>query len=89
MIRLLGDKIAVIPCSPQGMVGGIHIPDITKSTKNQTFHYAKVVAHGIKAVLAITGKTVLVSEYAGDEVEVDGQKVFIMRERHIVGVVET
>ena len=87
MIRPLRDLIVIKPCSPVGMVDMLYVAEVTKSTKNQTFHYAKVLAHGKDVVLAFTGQTVLVSEYAGEPVEIDGEKVWTVRERDIVGVV--
>lgn len=87
MIRPLNDKIVIKPCSPVGMVDMLYVTNITKSTKNQTFHYAKVLAHGRLVELAITGATVLVSEFAGEDCEIDGEKVWTLRERDIIGVV--
>ena len=86
MIRPLRDLIVLDPESPPGKIGLLYIPDIKKSTKNQTFYYARVVAHGPKTVAAKTGTRVLVSEYGGDPVEDGGRKLIIIRERDIVGL---
>lgn len=88
MIRPLRDLIVIKPCSPVGMVDMLYVTNITKSAANQTFHYAKVLAHGPKVVLAFEGTTVLVSEFAGEEIQLDGEKVWTVRERDIIGVVD-
>ena len=87
MIRPLRDNIVVEPITAPGMVGLIHIPDVKKSTKNQTFNYGTIISAGKDVVLAKPGVKVLVSEYAGDPFTHEGKQVFIMRERDIVGVV--
>lgn len=87
MIRPLRDNIVVEPITAPGKVGLIHIPDVTKSTRNQTFNYGIVLASGKDTALAKPGDKVLVSEYAGDPFDHEGKKVFIMRERDIVGVI--
>jgi co-chaperonin GroES (HSP10) len=87
MILPLRDLLLIEPITASGMIGLIHIPDITKSTRNQTFQTAKVIASGPKAV-ARPGTTVFVSEYFGDEIEVDGKKLRIGRERDCVGIIE-
>jgi len=87
MIKPLRDMIAVEHVTPPGRVGLLYIPDITKSTKNQTFHHAKVLAIGGKVETVKAGDVVMISEYAGDPFLVDGKTVHLMRERDIVGVV--
>ena len=86
MIKPLRDLLLVRHLAKPGMIGLIHIPDVTKSTKNQTFVQAEVVAAGPAATVP-KGATVLVSEYFGDEVKDDGVKYHLGRERDIVGVI--
>lgn len=86
-IRTLGDRIAVEFLPGAGKIGSLFIPDATKSTRNQTFTRAKVVANGPDAKLAQAGAVAVVSEYFGDEVEVDDAKLRIGRERDIVAVI--
>ena len=86
MIRPLRDLILVTHDSKPGMIGRIHVPDITKSTANQTFVFATVHAAGPKVVLAKPGTTILISEYAGDPHTYDGREYWLLRERDIVGV---
>jgi co-chaperonin GroES (HSP10) len=85
-IRTLGDRIAVELLPGVGKIGLLHIPDATKSTRNQTFCRATVTARGPDAALVNVGDTIVLSEYFGDEVEVDGKKLRIGRERDIVGL---
>ena len=87
MIRPLRDLIYFEPITPPGKIGLIHIPDATKSTRNQTFQYAKVLAAGPAVELAKAGTTIFISEYAIEPFELDGKLVHMMRERDIVGVV--
>ncbi len=86
-IRPLRDLIYFQPISKPGKIGLIHVPDSTKSTRNQTFVYAKVLAAGPNVELAKAGSTIFISEYAIEPFLVDGSPVHMMRERDVVGVV--
>lgn len=87
MIRPLGDRIVVRPHPGAGMIGRIFIPDAKRSTRNQTFRRADVVAVGVGCSDALKlAKTVIVSEYFGDEIEHEEQKLFIGRERDVFAV---
>lgn len=87
-LRMLGDNIALKLQPGAGRIGMIIIPDSQRSTRSQTFQTAKVVGEVGKNVKRVTRDSlVLVSEYFGDEVEVDGEKIRVGRERDIVGVV--
>ena len=68
------------------MIGSLHIPNVTNSARNQTYHYAKVLSSGPKVKWAKAGRRVFISEYAGDDVKIAGQSLFVIRERDIVGV---
>lgn len=90
-IQTLGDKIAVELLPGLGKIGSLFITDTMKDTRNQTFTRAKVVSSGPKVEAAKAGKTVIVSEYFGQEVKLDdgslkGRRLKIGRERDIVGV---
>jgi len=87
MIKPLRDMIAVEHIEAPGKVGLLYIPDVTKSTKNQTFHRAKVLAVGREVATVKPTDVVMISEYAGDPFTVDGKTVHLMRERDIVGIV--
>jgi co-chaperonin GroES (HSP10) len=85
-IRVLGDRVAIELGQGVGKIGALFIPDATKSTRNQTFTRARVVSVGIKVASICQGDTVVSSEYFGDEVEIDGRKLRIGRERDITAV---
>ena len=74
-------------------VGGIIIPDTAKEKPQQ----GKVIAAGkgkIKDDGTVTpldvkaGDTVLFGKYAGQEITIDGDELFIMREDDVLGVIE-
>ncbi len=85
-LRPLADRIAVRPLPGSGMIGLLHIPDATQSTRNQTFCRAEVLAHGPKVKLALAGRKVIISEYFGDEIESYPESQRVGRERDIVAV---
>ena len=85
VIRPLKDRLVLKPISPPKMVGSLYIPE-NQSSKNQTFYYAEVLAAGPKCLLAKVGDKVVISEYAGDPMEIDGEKVLMMSERDLAGV---
>ena len=91
MIRPLRDMLLLRPIGePPGKVGLIHIPDGDRLSQ-ATGLRAEVVEAGPKVELATKGKTVYVKAYgshaASDmEVEHGGEKMFLLRERDIVGV---
>lgn len=86
-LQLLRDLIVVDVEPGVAMVGLIHIPDITKSTRNQTFQHASVIAVGPKAEVSV-GDRVLVSEYFGDVLPDEWAPWRIGRARDIVGIVK-
>lgn len=86
MIRTLSDRIAVEKLPGVGKLGLLFIPDTTSSTRNQTFCPARVLSAGPKVVQAKAGETIVVSDYFGDEIDLDGKKVHIGRERDIMAV---
>jgi len=87
MIRVLGDRIAVTPILGTGRIGLIYIPDTTKSSRNQTFGRALVVSVGQAVKTVKVGDTLILSEYFGDEVTVEGQRLRVGRERDVTAIV--
>lgn len=90
MIKPLRDLLVLRPIGkPPGMVGLIHIPDNEKLA-NATGGACEVLAAGKDCVLAKKGSKVYVKAYgdhfAGDEVHHDGEKLIMIKERDIVGV---
>lgn len=95
-LRPLSDRIAVRRLARNEKTpGGIIIPE-TASDVDQAWH-GEVMAVGPGAVLASgarqeprvkTGDKVLCGKYAGQELTIDGQKIVMLREDDILGVVE-
>jgi chaperonin GroES len=95
LISPLDDRVLVqIEKAERITPGGIIIPDTSDVSGNIK---AKVVAVGrghldkkgkIRPLEIQVGNMVLLSEYAGDEVEISGHKLKILRESDLLGVVE-
>lgn len=91
-VRPLYDRVLVKRHDPQTQTrGGLFLPETALSKSN----YAKVVAvgHGhlakdgkVTPLKVEPGMTVLLAEWAGDEVKIDGVDHLIVRERDILGV---
>lgn len=65
-------------------LGGIILPD---KMEIQTTYIARVVAKGVKTRYVTDGCRVLVSDYAGDKFEENGEKLVVLRERDITGII--
>jgi co-chaperonin GroES (HSP10) len=90
MIRPLRDVLFLRPSTEAlGMVGLIHMPEISKLSCKTTA-VCEVVAAGPKARDVKVGSKVRVEvydkHYAGDEAVVEGEKLIVIRERDIVGI---
>ena len=93
-VRPLHDRILVERLEEgEQQVGGIIIPDTAKEKPQQ----GKVIAAGkgkIKDDGTVTpldvkaGDTVLFGKYSGQEIQLDGDELFIMREDDVLGVIE-
>jgi len=69
----------------QKTAGGIYLPE--EATKNDTFRKGKVVTVGdVKEVQS--GDTVLLENYGGTELDIDGTTHLIVTEKDILGKVE-
>ena len=93
-VRPLHDRI-ILERLEEGeqQVGGIIIPDTAKEKPQQ----GKVIAVGngkvrddgsVTALDVKAGDTVLFGKYSGQEIKLDGDEYFIMREDEILGVIE-
>ena len=92
-IRPLGDRVLVEPIEEKEQtVGGIIIPDAAKEKPMQ----GKVIAVGKKtdkdgkeiAFDVKVGDTVLLPKYGGTEVTLGEQKLQLVREEDLLGVLE-
>jgi co-chaperonin GroES (HSP10) len=81
MIKLINNRIAIVPLENPEMIGSIIIPDIAKERLNQGF--VKYV--GPEAKDCIVGDYVLFSGYTGSMIHVDGEgKLIVMPEDFII-----
>ena len=89
MIRPLRDILVIRPDKQPGTIGLLHLPDMGTSS-NKSGCVCEVLAAGPKVELAKVGTKVLVPAYgshpAGEEVICDGQRVILLRERDIHGI---
>jgi len=94
-VRPLHDRVIVRRLDEEEKsAGGIIIPDAAKEKPVQ----GKVVAAGngkilengeVRALDVSVGDTVIFSKFAGTEIKLDGEEVFIMREDDILSVIES
>lgn len=87
-IKPLGDRVLVEPAKAEEVVGGIIIPDSAKEKPLKGL--VKAVGCGTKdeAMQVKAGDTVLYGKYAGTEIEIDGDKLLMMRQSDILAVIE-
>lgn len=93
-IRPLSDRILVKrEDAEQKTATGIVIPDIAQEKPTKATVKAvgpgRVTSDGRLIEMNVkVGDTVLFGKYSGNEIEVDGEKLLMMREEDILGVVE-
>ena len=93
-LRPLDDGVVIKPIEAAGKTaGGIYLPDTAKEKPQ----IGKVIATGLGKLLD-NGKRspmnikkndeILFPKYMGNDVEIDGEKYVILKERDILGIVE-
>ncbi len=88
-IKPLADRVLVKPApAEEKTIGGIIIPDTAQEKPSRGTVVA--VGQGTKdeTMVLKAGDSVLYGKYAGTEVEVDGEKLLIMRQSDVFAVVE-
>ena len=88
-IKPLADRVLVKPApAEEKTVGGIIIPDTAQEKPSRGAVVA--VGQGTKdeTMVLKAGDNVLYGKYAGTEVEIDGEKLLIMRQSDVLAVVE-
>ena len=88
-IKPLADRVLREPISVEDVtIGGIIIPDSAKEKPLKGVVIA--VGNGTKEeeMVVKVGETVLYGKYAGNELEVDGNKYIIMRQSDILAITE-
>lgn len=88
-IKPLQDRVLVQPVKTEEKIGGIIIPD-TASKEKPTQGKVIAVGNGTKdeEMILKEGDNVLYGKYAGNEVELDGEKYIIMRQSDVLAVME-
>ena len=93
-IRPLDDRLVVKPLEAETKTAsGIYLPESAKEKPTQGKVIAvgpgKLTDEGQRITLAVKkGDKVLYGKYSGNEIEVDGEKVVILRENELLGIVE-
>ena len=87
-IKPLQDRILVQPMKAEEKIGGIIIPDTASKEKPKQ---GTVIAVGCgtkdEEMLLKAGDNVLYGKYAGNEVELEGEKYLIMRQSDVLAVI--
>jgi chaperonin GroES len=93
-IRPLGDRVLVSRTAAESISkGGIIIPDNAKDAPNHGVVMGvgegRILNDGsLRPLMVKPGEKVLFGKYAGTEVEVGGEKLLMMGEADILGVIE-
>ena len=88
-LKPLADRVLIQPTAAEEVTAsGIIIPDSAKEKPLRGTVVA--VGNGTKEeeMVLKTGDEVLYGKYAGTEIEIDGDKLLIMRQNEILAVVE-
>jgi len=93
-LRPLDDRVVLEPLDAQDKTsGGIYLPDTAKEKPQ----IGKIIAAGPgkllddgkrNAMSVKVGDEVIYGKYTGNDVEVEGKKVVILRESDLLGIVE-
>ena len=88
-VKPLADRVLILPTAAEEVTAsGIIIPDSAKEKPLKGTVLA--VGHGTKdeEMVLKEGDTVLYGKYAGTEVQLNGEKVLIMRQNEVLAVIE-
>ncbi|HOE74839.1 MAG: co-chaperone GroES [Patescibacteria group bacterium] len=92
-VRPLGDKVFLEPLEEDSKTkGGIYLPESAKEKPKQ----AKVLAVGegrmvegkLRPLAVKVGDKVLIKEWGGDDIKIDGKEYKIVSEDDILGIIE-
>ena len=93
-VRPLDDRILVRPSDPEEKTkNGIYLPEGAKEKpmtgKVLAIGPGKLSDKGVRTTVTVKkGDTVVYGKYSGTEIEVDGDKLVIVRESELLGVLE-
>lgn len=88
-VKPLSDRVLIAPAAAEQVTAsGIIIPDSAKEKPLRG--EVKAVGNGTKdeEMIVKVGDTVLYGKYAGTELDVDGEKMLIMRQSDILAIVD-
>ena len=86
-LKPLADRVLIQPTAAEEVTAsGIIIPDSAKEKPLR----GTVLANGTKdeEMILKEGNKVLYGKYAGTEIDLDGEKVLIMRQNEVLAVIE-
>ena len=86
-IKPLADRVVIKPAPAETKtVGGLIIPDIAK--EKPLYGTVLAVGNGTKdeEMVLKEGDVVLYGKYAGTEIDIDGEKLLIMRQSYVLAV---
>lgn len=87
----LYDRVLVRPSDREPMKNGIYVPDVAQEKPQ----IGEVIAVGggrvldngnLSALTVAVGDTVIFGKYSGSEVEINGERLIVMKEADIFGV---
>ena len=88
-LKPLADRVLISPAAAEEKtVGGIIIPDTVKEKPLQGSVIAVGEGKSDEKMVLKEGDQVLYGEYAGTEVEFEGEKYLIMRQSDVVAVIK-
>lgn len=88
-IKPLADRVLIQPtAAEETTISGIIIPDSAKEKPLRGTVIATGDGTKDEKMVVKEGDTVLYGKYAGTEVELDGEKLLIMRQTDILGIFE-
>ena len=83
MLRPLSQQVLVEMIIPAAMAGVLHLPDKAKHSR-----HARVLACGPKVLDVCAGMQVLLPEYGGVEIKMDGRNCRLHKQAEILAVLE-
>lgn len=88
-LKPLADRVIVQPAAAEEVTtGGIIIPDSAKEKPQRGTILAAGQGTKDEEMILKEGDKVLYGKYAGTEIDLDGEKVLIMRQNEVLAVVE-
>lgn len=88
-VKPLADRVLIQPVAAEEVtMSGIIIPDSAKEKPLKGTVLAVGPGTKDETMEVKVGDTVLYGKYAGTEVELDGEKVLIMRQNDVLAVIE-